>query len=57
MLVAVVVPHEESTKKWGDLNRHKGAFPELCSLSQLHSYVLSELKATAELSKVTSDDL
>ncbi|XP_034691835.1 long chain acyl-CoA synthetase 1 [Vitis riparia] len=52
MLVAVVVPHEENTKKWADLNGHKGSLSELCSLNLLHSYVLSELKAAAELSKL-----
>lgn len=56
MLVAVVVPHEENTKKWADLNGHKGSLSELCSLNLLHSYVLSELNAAAELSKVTSTE-
>ncbi|PKI44483.1 hypothetical protein CRG98_035118 [Punica granatum] len=52
MLVAVVVPHEESTKAWASRNGYTGKFSELCSLEQLKSYVLSELKATAEKKKL-----
>ncbi|KAL5791980.1 hypothetical protein ACOSP7_000574 [Xanthoceras sorbifolium] len=48
MLVAVVVPHEENTKKWAYLNGHMGSFSELCSLDQLQHHVISELKCTAE---------
>jgi hypothetical protein len=53
-LVAVVVPHEENTKKWAYSNGHMGSFSELCSLDQLKNYVLSELKSTAERNKVIS---
>lgn len=51
-LVAVVVPHEENTKKWAYSNGHMGSFSELCSLDQLKNYVLSELKSTAERNKL-----
>lgn len=54
MLVAVVVPHEENTQKWADLNGLKGSLSELCSLNLLHSHVLSELKTAAGLNKVIS---
>lgn len=52
MLVSVVVPHEESTKKWAYSNGHMGSFSELCSLDQLKDYVLSELNCAAEKKKV-----
>ena len=52
--MAVVVPHEENTKKWAYSNGHMGSFSELCSLDQLKNYVLSELKSTAERNKVIS---
>lgn len=51
-LVAVVIPHEENAKKWAYSNGHVGSFSELCSLDQLKSYVLAELKFTAERNKV-----
>lgn len=54
VLVAVVVPNEDITKKWADLNGHMMPFSELCSLDQLKKYVLSELNSTAERNKVTS---
>ncbi|KDP28288.1 hypothetical protein JCGZ_14059 [Jatropha curcas] len=52
MLIAVVVLHEDNTKKWAHLNGHMGSFPELCSLDQLKDYVISELKSTAERNKL-----
>ncbi|XP_041022164.1 long chain acyl-CoA synthetase 1-like isoform X1 [Juglans microcarpa x Juglans regia] len=52
MLVAVVVPHEENTKKWAYSNGHMGSFSELCYLDQLKNYVLSELKSAAERNKL-----
>ncbi|KAH9730872.1 Long chain acyl-CoA synthetase 1 [Citrus sinensis] len=52
MLVAVVVPCEEDTKKWAYSNGHAGSFLELCSLVQLQNYILSELKNAAERNKV-----
>ncbi|XP_059625544.1 long chain acyl-CoA synthetase 1-like isoform X2 [Cornus florida] len=52
MLVAVVVPHEENTKRWAHLNGHRGSFSELCSLSQLKDHVVLELKSTAERNKL-----
>ncbi|XP_044502298.1 long chain acyl-CoA synthetase 1-like isoform X2 [Mangifera indica] len=52
LLVSVVVPHEESTKKWAYSNGHMGSFSELCSLDQLKDYVLSELNCAAEKKKL-----
>ncbi|KAL8527175.1 hypothetical protein ACS0TY_005158 [Phlomoides rotata] len=51
-LVAVVVPNEESTKKWGKQNGFKGSFLDLCSLDQLKNHILLELKSTAERNKL-----
>lgn len=53
VLVAVVVPNEEITKRWAYSNGYMAPFSELCSLDQLKKYVLSELKLTAERNKVT----
>ncbi|XP_061366195.1 long chain acyl-CoA synthetase 1-like [Gastrolobium bilobum] len=52
VLVAVVVPNEEITKKWAYSNGHMAPFSNLCSLDQLKKYVLSELKLTAERNKL-----
>ncbi|XVF72781.1 hypothetical protein PTKIN_Ptkin12aG0148000 [Pterospermum kingtungense] len=52
LLVAVVVLHEENAKKWAQLNGFTGSLSEICSLSKLQNYVLSELKATAEKNKM-----
>ncbi|KAG4191984.1 hypothetical protein ERO13_A07G129500v2 [Gossypium hirsutum] len=52
MLVAVVVLHEENAKKWAELNGYTVSLSELCSLSKLQNYVLSELKFTAEKNKM-----
>lgn len=52
MLVAVVVLHEENTKKWANSNGFLCSFSELCPLEQLRHYVLSELTSTAERNKV-----
>lgn len=54
MLVAVAVLHEENARKWAHLNGFTGSLSELCSLSKLQNYILSELKATSEKNKVTS---
>ncbi|KAJ7977694.1 Long chain acyl-CoA synthetase [Quillaja saponaria] len=51
-LVAVVVPNEENTKKWGYSTGHLGSFSELCFLDQFKKYVLLELKSTAERYKL-----
>ncbi|KAH1195705.1 Long chain acyl-CoA synthetase 1 [Glycine max] len=51
-LVAVVVPNEETTKKWAFSNGHMAPFSKLCSLDQLKKHVLSELKMTAERNKL-----
>ncbi|XP_077243632.1 long chain acyl-CoA synthetase 1-like [Tasmannia lanceolata] len=52
MLVAVVAPHEGTTKKWAELNGYTGSFSELCLLNQLRDYVLLELKSAAEKNKL-----
>ncbi|KAJ4969468.1 hypothetical protein NE237_016169 [Protea cynaroides] len=52
MLVAVVIPNEDNTKKWAELNGHKGSFSELCSLDQLQNYILLELKTVAKRNKL-----
>nr|KJB09487.1 hypothetical protein B456_001G145200 [Gossypium raimondii] len=52
MLVAVVVLHEENAKKWAELNGYTVSLSELCSLSKLQNYVLSELKSTADKNKM-----
>ncbi|KAF7818112.1 long chain acyl-CoA synthetase 1 [Senna tora] len=52
VLVAVVVPNEEITKKWANSNGHTAPFSQLCSLDQFKKYVVSELKATAERNKL-----
>ncbi|KAK6941115.1 AMP-dependent synthetase/ligase, partial [Dillenia turbinata] len=52
MLVAVVILHEENTEKWATENGHRGPLSELCSLNQLQTHVLSELKAVAERNKL-----
>ncbi|KAK6118128.1 hypothetical protein DH2020_048112 [Rehmannia glutinosa] len=52
MLVAVVVPNEENTKKWAKQNGHKESFLDLCSLEQLKDHILQELKSTAERNKL-----
>ncbi|CAN6467994.1 unnamed protein product [Victoria cruziana] len=52
MLIAVVVPNEEHTKKWGELNGHLNSFGELCALPQLRNHILLELKSAAEKNKL-----
>ncbi|CAL5423283.1 unnamed protein product [Camellia sinensis] len=52
MLVAVVVPHEENTKRWAYQNGHRGSLSELCFLKQLQDNVLLQLKSTAERTKL-----
>ncbi|XAR61442.1 Long-chain-fatty-acid--CoA ligase [Bertholletia excelsa] len=52
VLVAVVVPHEENSRKWANQNGQGGSFSELCSLAQLREYVLFELKLTAKRTKL-----
>ncbi|MQL99606.1 hypothetical protein Taro_032332 [Colocasia esculenta] len=52
MLVAVVVPHEENTRKWAESHGHVGSILELCSLHQLHDHILHELKSIAEKQKL-----
>ncbi|KAK6937241.1 AMP-dependent synthetase/ligase [Dillenia turbinata] len=52
ILVAIVILHEANTKKWASENGHRGPSSELCSLNQLQTFVLSELKAVAERNKL-----
>jgi len=52
MLVAVVAPHEDNTKKWAESNGHKGSFTEVCAAEELKYYILQELNAIAEKNKV-----
>ncbi|BBG98578.1 AMP-dependent synthetase and ligase family protein [Prunus dulcis] len=52
MLVAVVVPEEDTTKKWAYLNGHMGSFSDICSLDQLKNHIMAELKLTAERNKL-----
>ncbi|KAL6968665.1 Long-chain-fatty-acid--CoA ligase 2 (Long-chain acyl-CoA synthetase 2) (Fatty acid activator 2) [Sarracenia purpurea var. burkii] len=52
MLVAVVVPHEENTKRWALQNGEGGSLIELCALKKLQDYVILELKSTAERNKL-----
>ncbi|KAJ0978647.1 hypothetical protein J5N97_014121 [Dioscorea zingiberensis] len=52
MLVAVVAPHEDNTKRWAEANGHVGSFIELCLLQELKTYILNELKAIAERNKL-----
>lgn len=54
MLVAVVVPHEDNTKRWAELNGHKGYFTELCALEELKKYIIQQLKEVAEKNKVSN---
>ncbi|CAO2818692.1 unnamed protein product [Amaranthus hypochondriacus] len=52
MLVAVVVPNEDDTKRWADRNGYKGTLSDLCSLTEFRKYVLSELTTAAERKKL-----
>ncbi|XP_047311914.1 long chain acyl-CoA synthetase 1-like [Impatiens glandulifera] len=53
MLIAIIVPNEENTVKWGNENGYKECnFSQLCSLEQLHDHVLEELKSTAARNKL-----
>ncbi|KAG0498018.1 hypothetical protein HPP92_002709 [Vanilla planifolia] len=54
MLVAVVVPREDNTKKWALLSGHEGVFTELCALKELNEHILEELKLAAEKNKLRS---
>ncbi|XP_038980313.1 long chain acyl-CoA synthetase 1 isoform X2 [Phoenix dactylifera] len=52
MLVAVVAPHEDNTRRWAELNGRKGSFTELCALEELKKYILQQLRAVAEKNKL-----
>ncbi|KAF3777659.1 Long chain acyl-CoA synthetase 1 [Nymphaea thermarum] len=52
MLVAVVIPNEEHTKEWGELDGHVNSFIELCALPQLKQHILLELKSAADKNKL-----
>lgn len=53
-LVAVVVPSKEHSEKWAHQNGFKCSYSELCTLTQLREYIISELKSTAERNKVST---
>ncbi|KAI6694577.1 hypothetical protein NL676_022287 [Syzygium grande] len=48
MLVAVVVPHKENTRKWAVANGYPGSFTELCSLNLLKEHILAEFRDIAQ---------
>ena len=52
MLVAVIVPNQETIKRWAKELGFTKPFEELCSLSELQEHIISELKSTAEKNKV-----
>ncbi|XP_010069762.2 long chain acyl-CoA synthetase 1 isoform X1 [Eucalyptus grandis] len=52
MLVAVVVPHEENTRKWAVANGYPGSFSELCSLTLLKEHILAEFRDIAQRNKL-----
>ncbi|XP_068659082.1 long chain acyl-CoA synthetase 1-like isoform X2 [Aristolochia californica] len=52
MLVAVVLPNEDHTKKWAELNGHFGSSSELCLLNELMDHVLLELQSSAKNNKL-----
>lgn len=52
MLVAVVVPNEEYTRKWADRNGHRGSLEQMCLLNELKTHILLELKYAAERNKL-----
>lgn len=53
-LVAVIVPHEENTRKWAVKNSYTGSFTELCSLNQLKEHALVEFQDIAQRNKLRS---
>ncbi|KAL0861816.1 hypothetical protein Bca101_040934 [Brassica carinata] len=48
MLVAVIVPNQETVNRWAKGFGFNKPFEELCSLSELQEHILLELKSTAE---------
>ncbi|KAJ4892513.1 Long chain acyl-CoA synthetase 1 [Raphanus sativus] len=48
MLVAVIVPNQETVNRWAKGFGYTKPFEELCSLSELQEHILLELKSTAE---------
>ncbi|KAL8158935.1 hypothetical protein V2J09_000472 [Rumex salicifolius] len=52
MLVAVVVPNGDYTEKWANQNGHNGSHVDLCSLEELNSHVLTELRSASDHSKL-----
>ncbi|CAF1874369.1 hypothetical protein Bca4012_034689 [Brassica carinata] len=52
MLVAVIVPNQETIKRWAKELGFTKPFEELCSLSELQEHIISELKSTAEKNKL-----
>ncbi|GJT00747.1 long chain acyl-CoA synthetase 1 [Tanacetum coccineum] len=41
------VPNKDHAEKWAHQNGHKVSYSELCNLTQLKDYIISELKSTA----------
>nr|VDD25194.1 unnamed protein product [Brassica rapa] len=52
MLVAVIVPNQETVKRWAKELGFTKPFEELCSLSEFQEHIISELKSTAEKNKL-----
>ncbi|KAJ4904254.1 Long chain acyl-CoA synthetase 1 [Raphanus sativus] len=56
MLVAVIVPSQETVKRWAKELGFTKPFEELCFLSELQEHIISELKFTAEKNKLRKSD-
>lgn len=52
MLVAVVAPNEDNTRKWAESNGFSGSLAELCALEKLKEHILQELKLVSEKNKL-----
>ncbi|KAJ0960790.1 hypothetical protein J5N97_001349 [Dioscorea zingiberensis] len=52
MLVAVVAPHEDNTKRWAEANGHVRFFHRTLLAPRAKTYILNELKAIAERNKL-----
>ena len=51
-LVAVVVPNEESLRKWASVNGLKGTFADLCNDKTVQDFLLSDLTSVGRQQKV-----
>jgi len=52
ILVAVVVPNEDTLKTWAAQNGMEGAFAAICRDRRTHDYLSSELAQTAKAGKL-----